>query len=158
MPGRSREKPLLNPDFRDILFAFSEEKVEYMVVGAYALAFHGFPRATGDIDLWIQCSDDNAQRVWRALDRFGAPLFDLTLDDLKTPGTVFQIGLAPVRIDILTSIGGVEFLEAQAEQRVVEITGLSVPVIGRAHLLRNKKAAGRPKDLADVTWLESQGD
>ena len=87
---------------------------------------------------------------------FGAPLFDLTLNDLKTPGTVFQIGLAPVRIDILTSIGGVEFLEAQAEQRVVEFTGLSVPVIGRAHLLRNKKAAGRPKDLADTAWLESE--
>ena len=147
---------MLNPDFRDILSAFSEEKVEYMVVGAYALAFHGFPRATGDIDLWIQCSDDNAERVWRALGRFGAPLFDLTLDDLKRPGMVFQIGLAPMRIDILTSIGGVEFIEAQADRRVVEIMGLNVPVIGRAHLLRNKKAAGRPKDLADVAWLESK--
>jgi hypothetical protein len=156
MPGYSRENRLLNPDFRDILFAFSEEKVDYMVVGAYALAFHGFPRATGDIDLWIRCSDDNAERVWRALGRFGAPLFDLTLDDLKTPGMVFQIGLAPFRIDILTSIGGVEFAEAQADRKEVEIVGLNVPVIGRAHLLLSKKAAARPKDLADIAWLESQ--
>jgi hypothetical protein len=147
---------LLNPDFRDILSAFSEEKVDYMVVGAYALAFHGLPRATGDIDLWIRCSDENATSVWRALVRFGAPLSDLTIDDLKTPGTVFQIGLAPRRVDILTSISGVEFTEAKPNCKQVEIEGLSVPVISRAHLLRNKQAAARPKDLADTAWLESE--
>jgi hypothetical protein len=138
------------------LSAFSEEKVDYMVVGAYALAFHGLPRATGDIDLWIRCSDENATSVWRALVRFGAPLSDLTIDDLKTPGTVFQIGLAPRRVDILTSISGVEFTEAKPNCKQVEIEGLSVPVISRAHLLRNKQAAARPKDLADTAWLESE--
>jgi hypothetical protein len=147
---------LLNPDFLDILSAFSEEKVDYMVVGAYALAFHGLPRATGDIDLWIQCSDENAVSVWRSLARFGAPLSDLTIDDLKTPGTVFQIGLAPRRVDILTSISGVDFAEARPDCKQVEIEGLTVPVIGRAHLLRNKQAAARPKDLADTAWLESE--
>ena len=126
-----------------------------MVVGAYALAFHGFPRATGDIDIWIRRSDENAERVWRALKRFGAPLFDLTLDELQTPALTLQIGLAPRRIDILTSIDGVEFDEAWPEHRQVEIEGLTIPVIGRAHLLQNKRAAGRPKDKGDIAWLES---
>jgi hypothetical protein len=139
-----------------MLSAFCEEKVDFLVVGAYALAFHGFPRATGDIDLWIRCSDDNAIRVWQALARFGAPLSGLTVDDLKTPGAVFQIGIAPRRIDILTSITGVEFDEAQSEAQEVEIDGLVIPVIGRGHLLRNKKAVGRPKDQADISWLESE--
>jgi hypothetical protein len=126
-----------------------------MVVGAYALAFHGFPRATGDIDLWIRRSDENAQRVWRALIRFGAPLFDMKIDDLKTPDLALQIGLAPRRIDILTSIDGVEFDEAWPNRQQVEIEGLTIYVIGRTHLLQNKRAAGRLKDQADITWLES---
>ena len=126
-----------------------------MLVGAYALAAHGYPRATGVIDLWIRCSDENAQRVWRALLQFGVPLFDLTIEDLKTPGIVFQVGIVPNRIDILTAIDAVGFEEAKAECKVVEIEGLQIPFIGRVHLLRNKKAAGRPKDQADVAWLES---
>jgi hypothetical protein len=146
---------LLNSDFRDILSAFCDEQVEFMVVGAYALAFHGFPRATGDIDLWIRRSDENAQRVWRALIGFGAPLFDLKIDDLNTPDLALQIGLAPRRIDILTSIDGVEFDEAWPTRQQVEIEGLTIYVIARAHLLQNKRAAGRLKDQADIAWLES---
>ena len=103
---------MLNPDFRDILLAFNEEKVEYLIVGAYALAAHGFVRATGDIDLWIKRSEENAERVVRALIKFGAPLFDLSKDDLKESGLIFQIGLVPKRIDILTSIDGVIFEDA----------------------------------------------
>jgi hypothetical protein len=156
MPGLSKENSLLNPDFRDMLSAFCEQKVEFMVVGAYALAFHGFPRATGDIDLWIRCSDENGARVWQALIRFGAPLSTLTVNDLKTPGMVIQIGIAPRRIDILTSIGGVTFDEAKTDCKQVEIEGLVISVIGRAHLLRSKKAAGRPKDQGDIAWLESE--
>ncbi len=146
---------MLNPDFRDMLSAFCDQQVEFMVVGAYALAAHGLPRATGDIDLWIRCSEDNAPRVWRAIADFGAPLSGLTLDDLKTPGTVFQIGLPPRRIDILTAIDGVGFEDAWPERFEVELEGLKIPIIGRDHLLQNKKAAGRPKDKADVAWLES---
>lgn len=146
---------MLNPDFRDMLSAFSDEQVEYLVVGAYALAAHGLPRATGDIDLWVRRSEENARRVWRALTRFGVPLFDLRVEDLQTAGTVFQVGVVPRRIDILTSIDGVEFEEAAPHRKEVEIEGLLVPVIGRAHLLLNKKAMGRPKDKADVAWLES---
>lgn len=149
---------MLNPDFRDMLSAFCDQQVEFMVVGAYALAAHGLPRATGDIDLWIRCSDNNASRVWRAIANFGSPLSGLALDDLKTPGTVFQIGLPPRRIDILTAIDGVEFEDAWPERLEIELEGLKIPIIGRDHLLQNKKAAGRPKDRADVAWLEGGKD
>jgi len=95
---------VLNPDFRDMLFALSSADAEFLLVGAYALAAHGLPRATGDMDIWIRRSEENAVRVWRALRRFGAPLTGLTKDDLKTPNLVVQIGVAPRRIDILTSM------------------------------------------------------
>src|SRR4029077_2088520 len=96
-----------------MLLIFSEEKVEYMVVGAYALAAHGLPRATGDIDLWIKVSEGNAERVWRSLIKFGVPLINLTKEDLKTPGIVFQVGIIPRRIDIITSVDGVEYIDAE---------------------------------------------
>jgi len=146
---------LLNSDFRDILSAFCEEKVEFMRVGAYAVAAHGLPRATGDIDLWIKCRADNAQRVWRAVKRFGAPIANLTVEDFSKPGTVIQVGVSPRRIDILTEITGVDFQEAQAEQLIVNIEGLTIPVIGRTHLIKNKRALGRPQDQADVARLEA---
>jgi hypothetical protein len=145
---------LLNPDFRDMLSALCEERAEFLLVGAYALAAHGLPRATGDMDIWIRRSEENAARVWRALQRFGAPLAGLTRDDLKTPDLVFQIGVAPRRIDILTSIDGVQFDEAWSNRDTIVVEGLTIGVIGRPHLIRNKKAVGRPQDLADVAWLE----
>jgi len=146
---------LLNPDFRDILSVFNDLDVEYMVVGAYALAAHGLVRATGDIDLWIECSEKNSERVIKALAIFGAPLSELTHEDLKTPGLIFQIGVAPNRIDILTSIDGVEFHEARSSCKKIEIENLEIPIISRTHLLQNKKASGRPKDKADIAWLEN---
>lgn len=145
---------MLNSDFRDILSAFCEEKVEFLLVGAYAVAAHGLPRATGDIDLWISCTSDNAERVWRALEKFGAPLSELSKQDLTTLDTVIQLGVAPHRIDILTQITGVDFAEAQSDGITVKIDGIDVPVISREHLLRNKKAVGRPQDHADVARLE----
>lgn len=144
----------MNPDFHDMLSALSAEGAEYLLVGAYALAVHGLPRATGDIDLWVRPSPDNGRRVLAALARFGAPLGDLTQRDLMTPGTMFQIGVAPRRIDLLTTIDGVEFDEAWAARCVTRVGTLDVPVIDREHLLRNKKAAGRPQDLADAARLE----
>lgn len=145
---------MLNPDFRDMLSVLCEEGAEFLLVGAYALATHGLPRATGDMDIWIRRSQENATRVWRALRRFGAPLTGLTEVDLNTPNLVFQIGIAPRLIDILTSIDAVQFDEAWPDRRVVEIEGLSIGVIGRSHLIQNKRAVGRPQDLADVAWLE----
>lgn len=128
----------------------------FLVVGAHALAVHGHVRATGDLDIWIRPDPENAERVWRALVRFGAPVeaMGLTIPDLSRPGTVYQIGLPPRRIDILTEISGVDFDEAWPS-RVAEIVGdLQVPFLGREALVRNKKATGRTKDLADVESLE----
>jgi hypothetical protein len=156
MPGRSRENLLLNSDFRDILSAFCEEKVDFMLVGAYAVAVHGLPRATGDIDLWISRDPVNAERVWRALSRFGAAVPDLSVNDFSKPETVIQLGLSPLRIDILTSLTGLDFDEAQKEMLLVKIEGLEIPVISRSHLIKNKRALGRPQDQADVSRLEAE--
>lgn len=144
---------MLNPDFRDMLFAFTEEGVEFLVVGAYALAVHGIPRATGDLDFWVRRSPENARAVLRALRRFGAPTDTLTEEDLLESDSVLQIGVSPRRIDILTAIDGVSFDVAWQDRVVAAIDGMEVPVIGREALLANKRAVGRPRDLADVEEL-----
>ena len=156
MPGRLKERQLLNPDFRDMLSAFNEEKVEYLLIGAYALAVHGVPRATGDMDIWIRSTSENAHRVWCGLLKFGAPLSNLNEADLTTSGIVFQIGVAPSRIDILTTIDGVDFADAWKGRLEVNVEGLNIPVISRSHLIQNKKTVGRPQDLADVARLEGE--
>jgi len=132
---------------------FSARDVRYLVVGAHALGYWGLPRATGDFDLLIEPTDDNARRVFAALQAFGAPLFDLTVADLATPGVVFQIGVPPYRIDLITRVSGVTFDEAWSERAVAELPGLSLPIIGRQALIRNKRASGRPKDLVDLQML-----
>jgi hypothetical protein len=147
---------VLNPDYRDILSIFNEEKVEYLVIGAYALAAHGLPRATGDIDLWINRDERNAGGVWRSLVKFGAPLSDLKESDFSSPGMVYQIGVAPNRIDILTSIDGVEFNDAWRQRVEINIEDVLVFVISRVHLIANKKTVGRPQDLADIDRLEKE--
>lgn len=147
---------MLNPDFRDMLSACIAEDVEFLVVGAYALAAHGLPRATGDLDCWIRRSPENAERVMRALGRFGAPLDQITAADLLTPDTVFQLGVEPTRIDVLTSIDGVEFDDAWPSRVVTEVAGLRVPLLGLAELVRNKRASGREQDLADVARIERE--
>ena len=125
-----------------------------MVVGAHAMAFHGVIRSTGDIDLWIKCDDVNSDKVYRALADFGAPLNDLDKKDLEKPGNVFQIGVAPNRIDILTSIDGVVFDEAYEGRETVEIVGIKIPVISKHHLIENKITVGRPQDLVDIQKLK----
>lgn len=149
---------MLNPDFREMLSALTEEDAEFLVIGAYALAVHGLPRATGDLDLWVRRSRENAERVLRALEVFGAPTTDLSLDDLVTPDLVFQIGREPRRIDFLTSIDGVEFEEAWERRVALELDGVPVLVLGREDLIRNKRAVGRARDLADIEALEEGGD
>ena len=146
----------MNRDFVEMLSALSAAGVEYLIVGAYAMAAHGLPRATGDIDLWVRPTPDNAARVIRALEAYGAPLFDLTAADLTRSDTVFQIGVPPGRVDILSGVSGLEFDEAWASRVAVSLAGLEVAAIGFDALLKNKLAAGRPKDLADVAWLRSK--
>ena len=143
----------MNPDFVEMLAALRAAGAEYLVVGAHALAAHGRPRATGDLDLWVRPTAANAARVFQALETFGAPLHELTVADLQTPDVVFQIGVAPSRIDILTSLSGVGFEEAWPSRVTVPISGLEVPVIGRDQLIANKRAAGRLRDLADLEEL-----
>lgn len=145
---------MLNDDYRDILRAFADEQVEFLLVGAYALAAHGYPRATMDIDLWVMPSPENAEAVLRALQRFGAALHDLTAADLHTEGTVFQIGVAPRRIDIITAASGLRFEDAFARATCVDLDGIAVHVPCLEDLIRNKRASGRTKDLADVEALE----
>jgi len=149
----------LNEDFLDLLRALSESHARFVVVGAHAMAVHGVPRATGDLDILVQPSSENAARVLEALRSFGAPVdaHGVTEDDLSVPGTVYQIGLPPRRIDILTQISGVTFEEAWDSRLTLAISGLEVPVLGRAALARNKRAAGRDKDLADLRLLDEQG-
>ena len=149
---------MLNPDYRDMLSALSAAGVEFLVVGAYALAAHGLPRATGDIDFWVRPTANNADRVLEALREFGAPLHDLSREDLARPGTVFQIGVPPRRIDLLTAIDGVEFEAAWRNRATREVDGFSIPVLAKQDLLRNKRATKRPKDLLDAEWLEREGD
>lgn len=143
----------MNPDFVEMLAELHAAEADFLVVGAHALAVHGRPRATGDLDLWVRSTPENARRVYAALQRFGAPLQDLTLTDLMTADVVYQIGLPPARIDILTSISGVTFEEGWASRTTTSVGDLDVPVLGRACLIQNKRAAGRPKDLADLAEL-----
>jgi hypothetical protein len=145
----------LNQDFCDLLVLFADAGVEFVIVGAYALAFHGAPRASGDIDLFVRPDQANARRVFEALARFGAPLESagMTAADFAEPGAVYQIGLPPRRIDILTTISGVTFDEAWGSRSTGEVEGRTVGFIGREALLKNKQAAGRLKDIADAARL-----
>ena len=145
---------MLNEDYKDMLLALSGENVRYLLVGAYALAAHGYPRATMDIDIWVMPSPQNADAVIRALRRFGAPLHNLTKEDLQKDGTIFQIGVAPRRIDIITAASGLTFEETYSRSLSVDIEGITVHIPSIDDLIRNKKASGRTKDMADVEALE----
>ena len=144
----------MNPDFLDLLRAFSAADVRFMVVGAYALGLHGRPRATGDLDVWVDATPENATRVLRALAEFGAPLHDLTADDLSREGITYQIGLPPLRIDILTTLTGITFSEAWPHRVRGNLGDVEVDFIGRADFIRNKRATGRHRDLGDIEGLE----
>lgn len=145
----------LNPDFLDLLRVLVDSGVEFVIVGAYALSFHGAPRASGDIDVFVRPSPDNAARLWRALLLFGAPVSatGVVQADFEKPDLVYQIGLPPRRVDVLTSISGVSFEEAWSSRVPATVEGRTVYFIGRDMFVRNKLAAGRPKDLADAGRL-----
>ena len=147
----------INPDFLDLLRALLDAGARFLVVGAQAMAAHGVPRATGDMDVWVEPTKANADAVWQALVAFGAPIeaFDLSVDDFAVGGNVVQIGLPPRRIDLMTSIDGVDFLAAWETRVVTPIDDCPVPFLAREDLLRNKRAAGRPKDLLDIELLEA---
>jgi hypothetical protein len=147
---------MLNEDYKDMLQVLAAEKVKFLLVGAYALAAHGYPRATMDIDIWIMPSPGNAAAVMRALERFGAPLRELSASDFQMEGVIFQVGVAPRRIDILTTVDGLNFDDAFAHSTVVEIEGIEIHIPSVTDIIINKRASGRTKDLADVEMLEGK--
>jgi len=145
---------MLNEDYKEMLQCLADEDVKFLLVGAYALATHGYPRATMDIDLWVMPSPDNAAAVLRALGRFGAPLHNLSIEDLQQDDTIFQIGVAPRRIDIITGASGLRFEDTFSRASIVTIEGLQVHVLSIEDLIRNKRATGRTRDVADAEALE----
>lgn len=145
----------MNRDLRDLVAEFNAQCVEFLVVGAHALAAHGHVRATKDLDVWVRPSMENASRVLKALGAFGAPLHDLTVQDLAGPGLIFQIGVAPVRVDVITSVTALDFDEAWEKRLETRFADQAVGVLSREHLIRNKRAVGRLQDLADVERLEA---
>lgn len=146
----------MNPDFLDLLRELLAAEVQFMVVGAYAVGVHGRPRATKDLDVWVRASVENAPRIVAALRSFGAPLAGLTEEELRSAGPGLQIGVPPIRIDIITKISGISFEDAWPSRIEASFSdGLKCPVIGIADLIRNKRASGRPQDIADVAALEA---
>ena len=143
----------LDKDFNEFVELFVAKDVRFLVVGGYALAAHGYPRATDDFDAWVWANSENAEKIVECLAEFGFGSLNLSTDDFTTLDRVVQLGYPPYRIDIITSISGVEFDSAWANRLVVDVDGLQVPFIGRDDLLTNKRATGRPKDLLDVERL-----
>ena len=149
---------MLNKDYKEMLQLLLEEHVDFILVGAYALAAHGYPRATGDIDIWVKAEEANSKKIYLALERFGAPLDELSEDDFADQGIVFQIGVAPRRIDIITQIDGVTYDEAKEDKIVVEVEGLALPVLSLDKLIKNKMSTGRERDKLDAKFLIEKRD
>jgi hypothetical protein len=146
----------LNKDWREFLELLNSNEVEYLVVGAFAVAFHGYPRYTADLDLMLCPTEENAHRVVAALSKFGFASLGIRAADLCVPGMVVQLGVKPNRIDLLTAISGVSFDEAWATRSEGELDGIATHFIGRAELLRNKEHTGRAKDLGDAEELRKR--
>jgi hypothetical protein len=146
----------LDKDFNEFVELFLEHNVRFLIVGGYALAAHGLPRATGDLDAWVWANPENAQNILRALNAFGFQNLSLSESDFSKEDSIIQLGYPPFRIDILTSIDGVAFDQAWGNKFVIDLNGMKVPFIGRDDLITNKKAAGRPQDIADVSRLTSE--
>lgn len=149
---------MLNKDFKEFVELLNSIGVEYLIVGGYALAAHGHPRYTGDLDIWIRTTEGNIDRLLDALARFGFGSLGLTRKDFLEPGTIVQLGYPPARIDLLTAIDGVEFGACHARRVVMTIAGVDLPIIGLDEFRANKRASGRAKDLADLESLDSPKD
>jgi hypothetical protein len=144
---------MLNIDYKEMLQLLLEEQVDFILVGAYALGAHGYPRATGDIDIWVRADENNSKKVHKALTRFGAPVERINITDFAHEGVIFQIGVAPRRIDIITQISGVTFGEANEDKIIVEVEQLKLPVLSFKKLIKNKMSTGREKDKLDAKYL-----
>ena len=148
---------MLNQDFKEFAALLNSNRVEYLIVGGYALAAYGHPRYTGDLDFWIGNDAANAQRLLHALKEFGFGALGIGFEDLTEPGRVIQLGYPPRRIDLLTSIDGVEFAPSYARRMLVPMDGLNLQFIALEDFKTNKRAAGRLKDLSDLEALDGGG-
>ena len=144
---------MLNKDYKEMLQLLLEEQVNFILVGAYALSAHGYPRATGDIDIWVKADEANSKKIYQALSRFGAPLDQINENGFAGEGIIFQIGVAPRRIDIITQIDGVTYDEADEDKIVVEVEELKLPIISLSKLIKNKMSTGRERDKLDAKFL-----
>ena len=145
---------MLNKDFNEFIKLLNENKVKYLVVGGYAVAFHGHPRYTKDLDIWIEASLPNAQNLLKALDRFGFGTLGLTLEDFLIPDQIVQLGYPPNRIDLLTSVAGLSFEACYASKVTTTIHGLQIDFIDIENLKKNKRSTGRAQDMADIENLK----
>ena len=145
---------VIEQDYKDLISIFVEEKVQFLLVGGYAVGLHGYPRPTKDLDLWVYANPENAPLVVKSLAKFGAPMQGISTQDFEKEGTVFQIGVEPVRIDVITRIAGIKFEEAIQNVKIMKIEELNIPTISLRDLIKNKKASGRHRDLNDVESLE----
>lgn len=145
---------LLNSDFKELLRLLESYQVKYLVIGGYAVMKYAEPRYTKDLDLWIQANDENGLATFKALATFGAPLLGLTANDFASEGYFYQMGIPPVRIDILMSVKGVNFENAYEKREIVLLEDIAIPFISKSDLILSKIAAGRPQDLLDVEALQ----
>jgi hypothetical protein len=149
---------MLNEDYKDMLQSLLDNEVKFLIVGAYALAAYGYPRATGDFDIWVEASQENSKKILASLISFGSPTAGLTENTFMQEGIIFQIGVAPRRIDLITHIDGVDFNNAYPSRTIIVMEGLNLPFISKENLIKNKKSTGRDKDLIDAKHLEENGD
>ena len=149
---------MLNKDYKEMLQILLNNKVRFLVVGAYAMGAYGYPRATGDIDIWVEASSENSEKIHQSLSEFGAPLSEVTKTTFCEEGIVFQIGVAPRRIDIITKIDGVDFNKAYSDKQKMEIEGIKIPFLSKENLIKNKESTGREKDQLDAKYLRENHD
>lgn len=147
---------MLNRDYKDILHLLLKNKVKFLVVGAYAMGVYGYPRATGDLDICVESSPKNSERVFIALSEFGAAISNITRDTFCEEGIIFQIGVAPQRIDIITKIDGVDFKSAYRNRKKVKVEGIEIPFLSKRDLIKNKESTGREKDKLDARYLKKK--
>lgn len=145
---------MFSQDFREFIELLIKHKAEYLIVGGYAVGIHGHPRYTGDLDIWLNPSEQNASLILKAVNEFGFSTYGLTRSDFTKPGNVVQLGYPPLRIDLLTEIDGVTFEECYINRKIVTIEDLEVNFIGYTDLLKNKKESGRPRDIDDIDNLK----
>ena len=145
---------MLNEDYKEMLQILLNNEVKFLIVGAYAMGAHGYPRATGDFDIWVEASAENSKKIYKSLSEFSVPLFNITEKVFAEKGIIFQIGVAPRRIDIITHIDGVIFEEAYKTKELIEVESLKIPFISKENLIKNKQATSREKDKIDVNYLK----